>query len=666
MDRTSIIYISAEVVVGVASALGNSIVLLAILRTPRLHTVTNVFVGNLAIADIAVGFLVAPLAALAFEGLPKDFYGCVVVNSLILLFTNVSIFMLLAVALERFIAIKEPFTYQRLMTVGRAIKINLAVWLLGSLLGLVPLYGWNSGNKDMKSCQFTAVITYPYMVYFQFFGLVLLPLSLMLGIYIYILIIVRRHSRQTHALHRHVQHNAVNGDVRQRAGETSENRKFNKDVRAAKMFALLIFLFGVFWLPVNIFNCLSLFCHDKCKFTFEALLVAIVMSHANSCINPLIYAASNSRIKRAIKVMFGIKSAIEASNTDINNEGRTTNGVTANRTVAKDTVHAANTYNTHDRLSPISMPNDIFTVNPGRAVEMEENEDASNVSARYYTSLETNSLPRESPQTSHGDAIRRAGTTQQTIHRRTSLPNFATCSANTSNAQRSLSLPSRPWSARQSHSPVHRDTQPQEIPPRVGLFCVEPQISEQALDQSESHVHSTQYDPCKYHNPVYQDRSLHQNTFLHLDVTPTFVSPEVGNRTYKNAIEASASYNDSEHGTYSDLNHVHIENCRHNSTQYDNGIDTETSKRDFQLEDVTFWPPTENRSVGETSHSNTVLRTSGLLPPRLPLNGLELDLTSEDTNSSFGSRAKLKSPSLFSTQEENNMAKNKWTEHTKL
>ncbi|CAL1535686.1 unnamed protein product [Lymnaea stagnalis] len=320
METRDILYITAEIFVGLLSVFGNSIVVAAIWRTRRLHTITNTFVGNLAVADIVVGVLVAPCAALSFKGLPRNFYGCVFINSVILIVTNISILMLLAVALERFLAIKEPFVYQRLLTVRRGIYINLGIWVLGFLLGLVPMYGWNHGYHELTECQFTEVITYEYMVYFQFFGLVLLPLFLMMCIYIYILIIVRRHMRQTNALRTLFHHQQRSHDG------------FNKDVKAAKMLALVILFFGIFWLPVNIFNSLELFCKDTCKYPYPVLLAAIVMSHANSCINPFLYAASNSRIKRAIKEMFGFKTRPEDFSTD-QNHLRHTNGLSHGREV---------------------------------------------------------------------------------------------------------------------------------------------------------------------------------------------------------------------------------------------------------------------------------------------------------------------------------------------
>ncbi|CAL1535685.1 unnamed protein product, partial [Lymnaea stagnalis] len=292
MQTRDFIYITSELVVGFVSVFSNSVVLAVICRTPRLHTVTNVFMGNLALADVMVGISVAPCASLSYVGLPHNFYGCVFINSILLMITNVSILMLLAIAIERFIAIKEPFLYERVLTIRRAIFVNIFVWVLGLSLGMVPLLGWNTGYHEIEYCKFLDVMTLEYMVYFQFFGLVLLPMSIMLFIYLYIIIIIQRHLRKSDAL-----------------GEQLHGKHlkslFKKDVKSAKWLAMVNLLFGIFWLPINILNCISLFC-PQCQFPILFLLAAIVMSHANSCINPFLYAASNSRIKRAIKEMIGL------------------------------------------------------------------------------------------------------------------------------------------------------------------------------------------------------------------------------------------------------------------------------------------------------------------------------------------------------------------------
>ncbi len=60
----------AYVVVFILAVVNNSLVVAAINRNPQLKTVTNIFVANLAVADILVSVMVLPITLLSnlFEG----------------------------------------------------------------------------------------------------------------------------------------------------------------------------------------------------------------------------------------------------------------------------------------------------------------------------------------------------------------------------------------------------------------------------------------------------------------------------------------------------------------------------------------------------------------------------------------------------------------------
>ena len=283
------VYVTAECVTGALSVLGNSFVLLAIWRTRALRTVTNCFIGSLAAADVLVGIVIPPTVLLPYRGLPKEFYGCVLLNTVVVLITNISVLNLLAVALERFLAISDPFRYQRLMTVKRAMVVVLITWVVAILLGLVPIMGWNLGQERFKTCSFIEVIDMKYMVYLNFFGVIIPPLVFMLVIYLYIFHIIRKQQRRT------VTHLTVLS-----RDERRNVRQQKREVRGAKGLAYVIILFAVCWIPLHIMNCFILFDPEKAA-PFPALLAAIVLSHANSFVNPFLYAFSNSQFKRAME-----------------------------------------------------------------------------------------------------------------------------------------------------------------------------------------------------------------------------------------------------------------------------------------------------------------------------------------------------------------------------
>lgn len=296
MDALTITYITIEAVFGVLSVLGNGLVLWAIYINRRLRTVTNMFIASLAVADLMVGIVVAPSVALTFLGLPENFYGCVFLNSLVILLTQGSIFGLLAIAIERFIAIKSPFTYIEHFTHKTAMIIITISWMAAILIGLIPLFGWNLGHKVPFTCSFTSVIDMKFMVYFNFFACILLPLFIMFGFYSYIFKIIRQQMK--HMVGQHLM-KTVRGHHR--------TRRFLRDIKAAKSLAIVIILFAVCWLPVHILNTLTLLCPENCSAPYELLLATIILSHANSAVNPFLYAYGNSKFRTTFKNIFGCR-----------------------------------------------------------------------------------------------------------------------------------------------------------------------------------------------------------------------------------------------------------------------------------------------------------------------------------------------------------------------
>lgn len=143
--------------------------------------------------------------------------------------------------------------------------------------------GWNNHesqkNLSISSeivCQFTAVIRMDYMVYFNFFGWVVAPLTIMIALYAEVFWLIRR-------------------QLNRRAKATADGeRYYRKELKLAKSLALVVFLFAVCWLPIHIMNCITFFC-KSCQVPKYVMYVGIFMSHVNSALNPMVYAF---RIKR--------------------------------------------------------------------------------------------------------------------------------------------------------------------------------------------------------------------------------------------------------------------------------------------------------------------------------------------------------------------------------
>ncbi|CAM4642373.1 unnamed protein product [Lepidochelys olivacea] len=288
---SDVVYIILELVIAVLAILGNALVCWAVYLNSNLQNVTNYFVVSLAAADIAVGVLAIPFAITISTGFCAFFYGCLFIACFVLVLTQSSIFSLLAIAIDRIIAIRIPLRYNGLVTSSRAKGIIAICWVLSFIIGLTPMLGWNkcskreaqdtnnslSSNcsKSMVACFFETVVTMEYMVYYNFFACVLVPLLLMFGIYLKIFLAARRQLKQ-------MENKMVHGE---RSRSTLQ-----KEVHAAKSLAIIVGLFAVCWLPLHIINCFTLFCPDCARPPLWLMYLAIILSHANSVVNPLIYA----------------------------------------------------------------------------------------------------------------------------------------------------------------------------------------------------------------------------------------------------------------------------------------------------------------------------------------------------------------------------------------
>ncbi len=114
----------AELVIALLSTVGNLLVCVAVGLNRKLQTVTNYFLVSLAVADICVGSLAIPCAILTDLGIPQhNLYLCLLMLSVLIMLTQSSIFSLLAIAIERYIAIFMPFQYHRLMTARNAVLV---------------------------------------------------------------------------------------------------------------------------------------------------------------------------------------------------------------------------------------------------------------------------------------------------------------------------------------------------------------------------------------------------------------------------------------------------------------------------------------------------------------------------------------------------------------
>ena len=67
-------------------------------------------------------------------------------------------------------------------------------WVAGSVVGFLPLFGWNAGKKVDDTCIFTKVMDYDYLV-FLYFATIIFPALLIGAFYAHIYRVVLKQVR---------------------------------------------------------------------------------------------------------------------------------------------------------------------------------------------------------------------------------------------------------------------------------------------------------------------------------------------------------------------------------------------------------------------------------------------------------------------------------------
>lgn len=149
-------------VIVLTGLVGNSLVTFTILRRKNMRTPCNFFIMNIALADIGVGAIAAPLRILEmFLSWPFGDFICHFLWPIQDVFVCVSVMTHTAIALERYRAIRMPLNPK--ITLGKTKIAIVVIWLgcycatgipQSSLLEVIDSLGWKHCYIQWPSSQF--------------------------------------------------------------------------------------------------------------------------------------------------------------------------------------------------------------------------------------------------------------------------------------------------------------------------------------------------------------------------------------------------------------------------------------------------------------------------------------------------------------------------------
>ena len=251
----------------------NFVTIHAIRKTSSLPKTLKTLLLSLAVSDVGVGLVIQPVyISLLVKWLQEEYPACRIYQAFDItmgLFSKTSFYTVVAITIDRFLAIHLHLRYHELVTHKRVVVVGFSIWLISAFLVLMALWV----PPDIR----TLLVFMGTVVGFLLTTLV----------YIRIYLAVRRHRNQIQALQ--VQNAAQTGEMANSASLVKS--------AVGTFYVYLVFL--VCYLPTFIWSA-ALAIYGPSIALKKFLLFSFTLVFLNSSLNPLIYCWKMRHIRHAV------------------------------------------------------------------------------------------------------------------------------------------------------------------------------------------------------------------------------------------------------------------------------------------------------------------------------------------------------------------------------
>ncbi|KAH8420916.1 hypothetical protein KR222_009464 [Zaprionus bogoriensis] len=307
-------------IIAVTGFVGNLLVILVVLLNKNMHSTTNLLIVNLAAADLMFVIFCVPFTAVDYMTFhwPFGTFWCRTVQYLIVVTAYASIYTLVLMSVDRFLAVVHPITSRMLRTEHLTKIAIFTLWAVVLTISMPVTFAHDVvidrdevRNVTWVMCRFSEndLLDLPTFQMIFFITSYLFPLIIISGLYVMMIM------RLWHQ-----------GSGVRMSKESQRGRK-----RVTRLVVVVVIAFASLWLPVQLIlllKALDVYSTDD-LFSVSLQIVAHVMAYTSSCINPLLYAFLSENFRKAFYKAINCSNRYQNYTSDLPPPRRTSCGRTS-------------------------------------------------------------------------------------------------------------------------------------------------------------------------------------------------------------------------------------------------------------------------------------------------------------------------------------------------
>ncbi|XP_028969126.1 dopamine D2-like receptor [Galendromus occidentalis] len=148
-DEEKVYWALLLLILPVLAVFGNILIILAVYKEKTLKSATNYFIVSLAFADLLVAAVVMPFAVYVLVNVRWELSEtlCDLYIAIDVTCSTASIFNLVAISIDRFIAVTQPIKYSKHKNSFRVAITIAAVWVISMAIGTPIILGLNTSSE---------------------------------------------------------------------------------------------------------------------------------------------------------------------------------------------------------------------------------------------------------------------------------------------------------------------------------------------------------------------------------------------------------------------------------------------------------------------------------------------------------------------------------------